>query len=95
MTVLRPRSRSISVRLSEEEFAALQAVCAATGARSISDLARRAMQEVLERVDAESASSLTGNGHSVQIKSLERKVEELAAELAMFKVRQAVRRPGA
>lgn len=95
MTVLRPRSRSISVRLSEEEFAALQAVCIATGARSISDLARKAMQEVLERVDAENASNLNENGRSVKIKTLERKVEELAAELATFKVRQTVRRSGA
>jgi GH24 family phage-related lysozyme (muramidase) len=94
MTVLRPRSRSISVRLSEEEFAALQAVCVATGARSISDLARKAMQEVLERVDEEITSNLNHDGRSSQIKSLERKVEELAAELATFKVRQAVRRPG-
>ena len=95
MTVLRPRSRSISVRLSEEEFAALQAVCIATGARSISDLARKAMQEVLERVDAENTSNLNENGRSVKIKTLERKVEELAAELATFKVRQTVRRSGA
>lgn len=95
MTVLRPRSRSISVRLSEEEFAALQAVCIATGARSISDLARKAMQEVLERVDAENASNLNANGRSAKIKTLERKVEELAAELATFKVRQTVRRSGA
>lgn len=87
MPVLRPRSRSISVRLSEEELAALREVCRATGARSISDLARKAMQEILEREVRQNAFDSKETAHSVQIRILERKVEELATELAMFKIR--------
>lgn len=88
MTVLRPRSRSISVRLSEEEFAAFQRLCVSTGARSISDLARKALQEILERVGPEGAPVDSAGEHQSQIRNLEQKLEELAAELALFKAQQ-------
>lgn len=85
MTVLRPRSRSISVRLSEEEFATLQRLCIATGARSVSDLARKAMRDILERTPTvESASE-----YAVQICDLEQKMEELASKLARFRATQS------
>ena len=89
MTILRPRSRSITVRLSEEEFATFQQLCVSTGARSISDLARKAMQEVLDRTATKTYPNSGRDRHSAQIRQLERKVEELATELAVFKAQRA------
>jgi hypothetical protein len=47
MKILKPRSRMISVRLSEEEYATLLHLCSATGARSVSDFTRDAMRVLL------------------------------------------------
>ena len=47
MTVLKPRSRMITVRLSEDEYLAIRRMCASTGARSISDLTRDAMRAMI------------------------------------------------
>ena len=44
MKVLKPRSRMISIRLSEEEYEGLCRLSAMTGAHSLSDLARNAMR---------------------------------------------------
>lgn len=48
MAVLRRRSRLVYFRVSEDEFQQLNDLCAASGARSISDLARQAIQKALE-----------------------------------------------
>ena len=47
MKILKPRSRMISVRLCEEEYATLLHLCFATGARSVSDFTRDAMRVLL------------------------------------------------
>lgn len=47
MSVLKPRNRTVYFRISEEEFHQLVNICPARGARSISELARTAMQEIL------------------------------------------------
>lgn len=85
MTVLRPRSRTISIRLSEEEFSALRQICLTSGARSVSDLARDAMHDLLKSGSKENTMALTRDDHSVHMKELELKVEKLFAEIAMFK----------
>jgi hypothetical protein len=41
------KSKMISFRLSSEEFRMLQGACAKTGARSVSELARAAMQRII------------------------------------------------
>ena len=41
----------VSVRLSDEEFQKLRAVCLSSGARSVSDLAREAMQKLIDHAD--------------------------------------------
>ncbi|HBY62981.1 MAG TPA: hypothetical protein DEH78_24420 [Solibacterales bacterium] len=48
MAVLRPRNRLVYFRLSEDEFEKINSACHATGARSISDLARHALQKMIE-----------------------------------------------
>ena len=48
MTVLKRRSRMVSFRLSEEEYEGLKHICIAVGARSLSDVARDAVQQMIE-----------------------------------------------
>ena len=52
MAILKRRSRMISFRLSEDEYANLRSVCETEGARSVSDLARDAVHRLI-RKDAE------------------------------------------
>jgi hypothetical protein len=85
MSVLMPRARSISVRLSYEEFAALEKYCVASGARSISDLARSAICSLLNRAHEESALILTVHEHSALVKSLQGKIEKLTGEIGLLK----------
>ena len=48
MTVLKRRSRMVSFRLSEEEYEGLKHICIAVGARSLSDVARDAVKQMIE-----------------------------------------------
>jgi hypothetical protein len=75
----------ISVRISEEEYAALRHLCSVTGARSVSDLARDAMNVFL-------SSASRGDGYSphlgdfqAHIQSLGMKIEQLASEIKTLK----------
>lgn len=47
MAVLKPRSRLVYFRVSEDEFLQISAMCRSAGARSLSALARTAMQRML------------------------------------------------
>jgi len=82
MTVLRPRSRMISVRLSEDEYLALRRLCAVTGARSVSDLTREAMQGLLNSASRQNTLASYIDEFQAQIKSLDRRIEELAERVA-------------
>lgn len=83
-----PRARSISIRLSLEEFSALEKYCVASGARSISDLARSAICGLLNRAHEESALTVTVHEHSALVKSLEGKIEQLTTEIGLLKARK-------
>jgi Arc/MetJ-type ribon-helix-helix transcriptional regulator len=85
MTVLKPRSRMISVRLSEEEYSALRDLCSLTGARSVSDLTRDAMRTVLRSVNREDPFLNNLEEFRVGIKNLEKKVEQLEAKITTIK----------
>lgn len=85
MSVLIPRIRAINVRLSEEEYLALERFCVASGARSISDLVRSAMHTLVIGGNQESSLASSVSQYSTHVKSLEQKVEDLAAQLASFK----------
>jgi Arc/MetJ-type ribon-helix-helix transcriptional regulator len=88
MTVLKPRSRMISVRLSEEEYSALQQLCASTGARSVSDLTRDAMRSLLEgQLRGNESASLIDEFRS-RLSDLDQKVEELAGLVASSRTEQ-------
>lgn len=47
MAVLKPRSRLIYVRISEDEFQKFTSLCQTEGARSMSDLMRVALQRMM------------------------------------------------
>jgi hypothetical protein len=85
MTVLKPRSRMISVRLSEEEYTALRQLCSLTGARSVSDLTRDAVHSVLRGVNREESRDTNLEEFRTGMKNLEKKVEQLEAKITMFK----------
>lgn len=85
MRVLRPRSRIVSIRMSEEEFSTLRRICVTSGARSVSDLAREAMRGLLSGASQETAGNGSQNEYSAQMRDLEQKVDKLSAEIALFK----------
>ena len=47
MAVLKPRERLVYFRVSEDEFQQFASVCEQSGARSVSDLARNAVQRLI------------------------------------------------
>ena len=85
MTVLKPRSRMISVRLSEEEYSALRRLCLVTGARSVSDLTRDAMRSLLNGANREEVISNHLEEFRVEIRILHMKIEQLAATVESTK----------
>jgi hypothetical protein len=84
MTVLKPRSRKVSVRLSEEEYVALRRVCSLTSARSVSDLTREAVRAVVKDVHRDDQLGRHLDEFRVGMKNLEQKVEKLEAKIATF-----------
>jgi phage shock protein A len=91
MTVLRPRARSISVRLSLEEFSALERFCVASGARSISELARNAICSLLNHANQENALTSTVREHSTLVRNMEDKINQLTAEIGLLKAKKRSR----
>jgi len=90
-----PRARSISVRLSDEEFASLERYCVASGARSISDLARNAICGLLNRTQEDSTLRLTVREHSELVKLLQGKIEQLTTEIGLLKGKERATEPPA
>ena len=84
MTILKPRSRKVSVRLSEEEYVALRRVCSLTSARSVSDLTREAVRAVVKDVHREDELGRHLDEFRIGMKNLEKKLEELEARMATF-----------
>jgi len=75
----------ISVRLSEEEYSALRRLCSVTGARSVSDFTRDSMRVLLNGVNREEVLGIHIDEFRTQMKSLNKKIEQLTAEVATFK----------
>jgi hypothetical protein len=81
MTEMKRRSRMISVRLSEEEYAALLHLCSLTGARSVSDLTRDAMRAVVMRASHDDPHGSALEEFRIGMKKLEKKIEQLEAKI--------------
>ena len=79
MTIQNRRSRTISIRLSEEEYVGLKRLCTVTGARSVSDLTRDAMRVVLNGANKDDVLGFRMDEFRALLKSLDRKIDELAA----------------
>lgn len=75
----------ISVRLSEEEYSALKRVCLATGVRSVSDLARDAMESALRGPDSGGGDAPHTDDLRAQIHTIGERIEQLAAEFSALK----------
>jgi hypothetical protein len=71
--------------MSEEEFTTLRRVCVATGARSLSDLAREAMRGLMSGANQGGDGEASRIEYSAQMRDLEQKVERLSAEIALVK----------
>ena len=79
MTVQIRRSRTISIRLLEEEYVGLKRLCTVTGARSVSDLTRDAMRVVLSGPNKDDVLGYRIDEFRAMLKSLDRKIDQLAA----------------
>ena len=86
MTVTNRRSRTISIRLSEEEYVGLKRLCTVTGARSVSDLTRDAMRVLLNGANKDDVLGFRMEEFCVLLKNLDRKIDELAAGMTSGKV---------
>jgi uncharacterized coiled-coil protein SlyX len=75
----------ISVRVSEEEHLALRRLCAATGARSISDLTRDAMRALVNRAIQTQGVETNMDEFRAQMRTLDEKIEHLSSEIAAFR----------
>ena len=93
MAVLISRTRTIGVRLSEDEYSSLERFCVESGARSISDLARTAICGFINRTNQKDAVASAVSAQSVQVRELEQKLERLTAEIALLKSRGTRRKP--
>jgi Arc/MetJ-type ribon-helix-helix transcriptional regulator len=78
----------ISVRLSEDEYSALQQLCASTGARSVSDLTRDAMRTLLNGQVRENSSSSFADELRTRLTNLDQKIEDLAGLVASSRAEQ-------
>jgi len=80
MALTSRRSKMVSIRLSHDEFRRLRELCAASGARSLSDLARDAMHRFM-------ISGSQGNGGVDQ--DLTARVSELDQRLSYLQEKVA------
>ncbi|MFP5248520.1 MAG: hypothetical protein ACLGP3_01680 [Acidobacteriota bacterium] len=85
VAVLIPRTRTIGVRLSEDEYSSLANFCLETGARSISDLARTAICGFVSRASQESLLAATVSEIVAHVEDLQGKLEEVSAEIASIR----------
>jgi DNA-binding transcriptional regulator GbsR (MarR family) len=77
VAVLKPRERLVYFRISEDEFHQFVSVCEKEGARSVSDLARSAVQRLI----AEGDRDREHQSLAPKVETLEKLISELAAQL--------------
>lgn len=84
MVVRKTRSRVVWFRLSSDEYEDLCSLCDSTGARSVSDLARAAVCQLMAEGNLFQEHSLAGRMRTlyVNMQELALKIEHLAAMLA-------------
>ena len=80
MAVLKPRERLVYFRVSEDEFRQFVSVCEQAGARSVSDLARNAVQRLI----AEGQKQRDGQQLEEKIQVLERLIAAVTEQLQLL-----------
>jgi hypothetical protein len=83
MAVLKPRNRLVYFRVSEEEFQLFIGMCEIEGARSISDLARLALQRLAQEHRLNTEADFIGKLKAINevLNELGEKVERLKTQL--------------
>jgi len=80
VAVLKPRERLVYFRVSEDEFRQFVSVCEQAGARSVSDLARNAVQRLI----AEGQRQRDGNELEEKMQVLERLITAVTEQLQLL-----------
>lgn len=80
MAVLKPRERLVYFRVSEDEFRQFVSVCEQAGARSVSDLARNAVQRLI----AEGQRQRDGSELEEKMQVLERLISAVTEQLQLL-----------
>jgi hypothetical protein len=80
VAVLKPRERLVYFRVSEDEFRQFVSVCEQAGARSVSDLARNAVQRLI----AEGKNQRDGQELQEKMQVLERLIAAVTAQLQLL-----------
>src|SRR5882672_7989524 len=90
MPILKPRNRLVYFRISEEEFRKVSDMCESEGARSLSDLARQAMQRLIQD------GSQGADGQIVEkLKTIDAIIYELNQKLKQLTTLLEEHQPGA
>ena len=90
MAVLKPRERLVYFRISEDEYRQFTSVCEQAGARSVSDLARNAVQRLI----ADGQRREEENQMVERLRVLERLIGEVKAQLQLLSAHPANGEPG-
>lgn len=80
MSVLKPRERSVYFRISEEEFHQFVSVCEKQGARSVSDLARNAVQRLIAECERQGEEL----GLEPKVQTLEKLIGDVTRQLQLL-----------
>lgn len=84
MAVLKPRERLVYFRISEDEFRQFTGVCEQAGARSVSDLARNAVQRLI----ADGLRDREDQDIDAKIRVLERLIAAVTEQLRLLSANQ-------
>ena len=80
MAVFKPRERLVYFRISEDEYRQFTSVCEQAGARSVSDLARNAVQRLI----ADGQRDRQEDQMEQKLRVLERLIAELKEQLRLL-----------
>src|SRR5579872_2598959 len=85
MAVFKPRERLVYFRISEDEFRQFVSVCEQAGARSVSDLARNAVQRLI----ADGQRNREDHTVDDKIQALERLIAAVTEQLQILMAKQS------
>ncbi len=93
--VFKRRTRMVTFRLDDEEYESLKALCVAGGSRSVSDFARMAVSNMLDRAEQEPADGIQSTlaDLSRSIRQLDEDVKTLTCECTRLSTAGAVGSP--